>query len=64
MKPAPGAQKVGDHQSRRQFWESRHKDEIKSEDFKSLAKTYYYDFMVFNDIYDIVDKLGYIIIKK
>ena len=45
-------------------YKSISEDEIKSEDFKSLAKTYYYDFMVFNDIYDIVDKLGYIIIKK
>ena len=37
MKPAPGAQKVGDHQSRRQFWESRHKDEIKSESESHLV---------------------------
>ena len=35
-----------------------------SKAFKECAKTYYYDFMIVNEIYDILDVLGYVIIKR
>ena len=40
------------------------KKAYKSSLFKACAKTYYYDFMVMNEIYEILNILGYSIIKR
>ena len=36
----------------------------KTDAFLEIAKYYYYDFMVMNEIYDIFETLGYLIVDR